>query len=72
MKASMWSTIIWIASTLLFGISMIALIVVPDKWDKSIVIKVCGNLPIVRQQDGSIWLLRRWRAYRVENVDKVC
>jgi hypothetical protein len=48
-----------------------ALILTPNKWDRAVAIKVCGNLPIVQGEDGTLWLLRRWRAYRVENLDKI-
>jgi hypothetical protein len=67
----MWGTLAWLGSMLLLAVSLFFLITVPDKWDRAVAIKVCSGLPILRQQDGSIWLRHRWRAYRVENLQEL-
>lgn len=54
------------------AVAMAVLISLPDKWDKAVAIKVCGGLPIVRQENGSVWLRYHWRAYRVENWEGLC
>jgi hypothetical protein len=63
------SALVFVGLLLLFGASLGALYVVSDKWDKSVVLKVCRDgTMIVRQDNGSVWALRRWgRAYRVES-----
>jgi hypothetical protein len=67
-----WGTLAWFGTMIMFGISMAVLFSVPDKWDRAVAIKICGDLPIVRREDGTIWLLRRWRQYRVEDLEKLC
>lgn len=67
-----WGTLAWFGSMLLLGVSLAVLFSVPDKWDRAVAIKVCGDLPIVQREDGTIWLLRRWRAYRVEDWKTIC
>ena len=61
-----WGTLAWFGSMFLFGVSLAVLIALPDKWDGAIALKVCGGLPIVQRQDGTIWVRHRWQAYRVE------
>jgi hypothetical protein len=51
---------------------LLLVLMMPDKWDRAIAIKVCGGLPIVKLEDGSVWLRYRWRYYRVEDWTKVC
>jgi hypothetical protein len=52
-----------------------AIIMIPDKWDKGTVIKICsGGTAIMRMEDGSIMALRRgaWRGLKVAAPDTVC
>jgi hypothetical protein len=71
-KPLLWGTTAWFISMVAFGVAVGALIALPDKWDRAIALKVCGGMPVVQLEDGSIWLRHRWRAYRVENLDKLC
>lgn len=68
----LWVSVAWITMTMFFALIMYALIVIPGPWDGAIAIKTCGNLPIVQRRDGTIWLRDHWRAYRVNNLDKLC
>lgn len=52
--------------------SMAVILAVPDKWDKATVIGACGGLPILRLNDGTVWLrVSGMRVYRIENPDKL-
>jgi hypothetical protein len=70
----MWGAIIWFVGMAALGLSVAAVIALPDKWDKAVALKICRDgTPILRLQDGSIWARRNgFTAYRVENEDKVC
>jgi hypothetical protein len=63
----------WMA--LIFGIVIVsaiagAIVSTPSRWDRAVAIGVCGGLPILRQEDGSVWLrVNSVRAYKVENPD---
>jgi hypothetical protein len=58
---------------LIFGISVALLSsFVPNKWDRSVAIGTCGGLPILQQENGSLWLrVSSVRVYRVENLEKL-
>jgi len=59
----------------LFGIGVFAatFAVLPaSTWSTAVAVKVCGNFVVVRQDNGSLWLLRRHRAYRVEDLTSLC
>ena len=59
----------------LFIVVMAVLILnpAPPKWDTAIAIRVCGGLPIVRLEDGTMWLRASdYRAYRVLDLDELC
>lgn len=59
-----------ILAMFVFGVSIILLI--PNKWDHAVVIGVCGGLPILRDETGTIWLrVSSARVYRVEDMDKL-
>ena len=51
---------------------LLLVLMMPDKWDRAVAIKVCGGLPIVKLEDGTTWLRYRWRYYRVEDPTKIC
>lgn len=66
-----WIALTWVFITAVFAISLYVLIISPpNKWDKAVAIKVCGGLPIVQREDGTVWLRQGWRAYRVD-IDKL-
>jgi hypothetical protein len=68
----LWGTFAWcliMSAGVVFGI---AIVTMPDKWDRAIAIKVCSGLPVVQREDGTIWLRDRWRSYRVEDPGKLC
>jgi hypothetical protein len=67
-----WGTFAWFISMFVLGFSIAVLVAVPDKWDRAIAIKVCGGLPVVQREDGTVWLRHRWRAYRVDNPETLC
>jgi hypothetical protein len=63
----LWGSISWLGFMILLGVSISVLIFVPDKWDRAIVIGMCGDRPVLQQENGSIWLrMNGLRAYRVE------
>jgi hypothetical protein len=52
-----------------FAVSLYVLITLPSgtKWDRAVAVGVCGGLPILRQEDGSLWLrVSSVRVYRIE------
>lgn len=57
-------------SLLIWG--MVSVVTTPTGWSDARVLKVCDGLPIVQREDGTIWLRDRWRAYRVDDPDKIC
>ena len=61
---------LYVVSLILFA-ACTYMIVVPDKWDRATAVKICGGLLVVRQDNGSLWLLTRWRAYRVDDIEKL-
>jgi hypothetical protein len=70
MKGAPW---LFFAVMLAFALALGTLLALPDKWDRAVVIGVCGGLPILRQENGTVWLrVNSTRAYRVENPDKFC
>ena len=69
----------WLGPALLFAIAIVAVIMVPDKWqrrgwDQAIVLKICpGGIPVVRLPDGQVWARVRWNMrYPVDDAGKVC
>ena len=74
LKMATWGAIIWLVGMIALGLSIAAVIALPDKWDKAVALKICRDgTPIVRLPDGTVWARRSGiRAYRVENEDKVC
>jgi hypothetical protein len=59
----------WVLFTLVFAVSLYVLITLPSgtKWDRAVAVGVCGGLPILRQEDGSLWLrVSSVRVYRIE------
>lgn len=58
--------VIPLIAAVVLGVSFAILIVIPDKWDKATVLKVCSGVPVLQLEDRTIWLRGRWRAYRVE------
>lgn len=69
----LWGTLAWLACMMVliaFVAAMIALLSMPTAWTGATAIKICGGLPIVQREDGTVWLLHRSRAYRV-NLDKL-
>ena len=74
LKMATWGAIIWLGGMIALGLSIVAVLNLPDKWDKAVALKICRDgTPIVRLEDGSVWARRSGiRAYRVENEDKVC
>lgn len=66
----LWQTLAWFVSMVALGVALGVLIALPNKWDKAVAIKVCGGLPIVQREDGTVWLRQGWRAYRVD-IDKL-
>jgi hypothetical protein len=65
---------IMIPSMIVLGVSMAILFsdVPASKWDRATVIGVCGGLPILRQENGTVWLrVSSMRVYRIEDKDKL-
>ena len=59
-----------------FVVSMYVLATLPtgsgSKWDKAAAIGTCGGLPMLRLEDGSIWLrVSSVRVYKIEDVTKL-
>jgi hypothetical protein len=72
---SNWSWVRAVANVAL-GASMALIFIVvfaaPDKWDRATAIGVCGGLPVLRQENGTVWLrVSSMRAYRIEDKDKL-
>jgi hypothetical protein len=44
----------------------------PSRWHDAVVIKVCGNRPILQRTDGTMWLFYRRGSYRVLEPEKLC
>ena len=64
----LWTSVAWISSAALLGASIAVLIAVPGPRDGAVAIGVCAGLPILRQEDGSVWLrVSGIRAYRIED-----
>jgi hypothetical protein len=70
----MWTSIAWLISMVALGAAMAVLILVPDKWDRATLLRVCrdGTL-IVRLEDGKVVAKRSFRAFRIEgNWEDIC
>jgi len=69
-----WGTAAWFGSMGLLSVSLAVLILVPDKWDRAALLKIChdGTL-IVRLEDGRVVAKRSFRAFRIEgNWEDIC
>lgn len=54
------------------GASMAVILSIPDKWDHAVAIGTCGGLPILRQENGTVWMrVSSMRVYRIEDQDKL-
>jgi hypothetical protein len=73
LRPIVWTVIAWLASMLLLvGSVAVMLSAPPNKWDRAVAIGICGGLPLLRLEDGSVWLrVNGVRIYRVENPDKL-
>lgn len=68
-RQGFWFGLVWVFFTLVLAVSFYFLITFPSgsKWDRAVAVGVCGGLPILRQEDGSLWLrVSSVRTYRVE------
>jgi hypothetical protein len=53
------------------GVFVSAAVMMPNKWDDARALGVCNGIPIVQRKDGSTWLRVGWRAYRIDDVNKL-
>jgi hypothetical protein len=65
----------WVFFAAVFAAGMAMTMYMPaNKWDRAVALGVCGGLPILRQEDGSLWLrVSGMRTYRIEgNWKEMC
>jgi hypothetical protein len=73
-KLLQWPVIVWFISMVILGVSVgVTVNYAPaNRFEHAVAIGSCGGLPMLRLEDGSVWLrVNSVRVYRVEDPDKL-